>query len=142
MGDLAESGTLGTFTPEQLFAGECEIVTDHALVADEKNLAKYTVVAKNAAGQLVAWNPGQADIAVAGGAVDQTTKAPETFAVGILAQPMDTTDATGTSEATNCPFFVGGYFNHAALVWPAAADTFAERVAAFERTNIRIGALL
>lgn len=126
--DLAGNGTLGTFDDVQLYSGEADIVTDSALVADEQNLAKYTVVAKNAAGELVPWAPA---------AVDTTA-----VAVGILAQAMDTTDATGTSEATDCPFFIGGVFNPLALVWPVAADTLAERVAAFQNTNISIRRLL
>lgn len=126
--DLAGNGTLGTFDDVQLYSGEADIVTDSANVADELDLAKYTVVAKNAAGELVAWAPA---------AVDETA-----VAVGILAQAMDTTAATGTGEPTSCPFFIGGVFNPEALVWPAAADTLEERVAAFQNTNISIRRLL
>jgi hypothetical protein len=122
--DLAGNGTLGSFTEEQLFSGEADIVTDSAEVPAELNLPKYTVLMKNAGGQIVAWDGA----------------APN--AVGILAQPLDTTAATGTGVATDAPFFKGGVFNPLALVWPAGADTLAERVAAFERTNVVIRRLL
>lgn len=126
--DLAGNGTLGSYDEEQLYSGEADIVTDSAMAAEEQNLAKYTVVAKDADGALVPWAPA---------AVDETA-----VAVGILAQPVDTTAATGTGVATSVPFFIGGVFNPNALVWPVAADTLEERVAAFQNTNISIRRLL
>lgn len=129
--DLAANGTLGTFEDEQLYSGEADIVTDSAAAAAEQNLAKYTVVAKNTDGELVALDPAAAD-------PDEI----EAVAVGILAQPVDTTAATGTGVATDVPFFIGGVFNPNALVWPAALDTLVERVAAFQNTNISIRRLL
>jgi hypothetical protein len=122
--DLAGNGTLGSYDEEQLFSGEADIVTDSANVPAELNLAKYTVLMKEADGDIVAWD-GVAN-----------------NACGILAQPIDTTAATGTGVATEAPFFKGGVFNPLALVWPAAKDTLEERVAAFERTNVVIRRLL
>lgn len=126
--DLAGNGTLGTFDDVQLWAGESDIISDSAPYAAETIFEKYRVLAKNAAGELIHWNPGGV--------------APATIAVGFAAQPMDTTAATGTGAVTEGPFFKGGVVNPLALVWPAAADTLAERVAAFEGTQITIRKLL
>lgn len=65
--------------------------------------------------------------ALAGGA-DTTVYKP----VGIMAQ--------ATVAGATGPFYKGGFFNHAALVWPASITTLAQRRAAFDRTPIGIGA--
>ena len=120
--DLAGNGTLGSYTPFQLFAGEKEIVTDHDPVAPNTTIAKYQVLAKNADGQLVPHNPA---------ATDGTEKA-----VGVATQPI-TTGATAASIG----YYVSAFFNHEALVWDASLTTLAARKAAFAGTEIRVGTL-
>lgn len=116
--DLAGSDLPATYTPEFLFAGDAPVVTNSApsLVA---SIAKYEVAALTDTGVT-------------------------TFVVGthtavqgvIVAQPIS---AIGQAV----PYFSGGFFNHAALVWPAGAtlDTLAERKKFFQGTAIHIGAL-
>jgi hypothetical protein len=48
----------------------------------------------------------------------------------VIAQPADSTAGDKETAA-----FVGGFFNHAALVWPAAYNLYAERVGAFAGKN-------
>lgn len=117
----AGSRDLGSVDPDQLFAGEADIVTDYGTMLTGQNLAQYTVLAKNAAGKLVPWAPA---------AVDGTQ-----IAHSILALSVNTTSPAGDQSV---PIFIGGVFNEARLVWPAAADTLEERKAAFDRTNISI----
>lgn len=121
--DLAYGGVAGTFDPVQLFAGDAPIVTAEETVASGQGvLAKYTVVAKNAAGKLVVLAPA---------AVDGTE-----IAVGITTQRVD-----ATSGDVRVAMYKAGFFNHLALVWPAATNTLTLRKAAFERTPIMIGAV-
>ncbi|AEY69573.1 decorator protein [Burkholderia phage vB_BceS_AH2] len=120
--DLAGNGTLGSYTPFQLWAGEKEIVTDHDPVAPNTTIAKYQVLAKNAAGQLVPHDPT---------ASDETAKA-----VGVATQPIKTGAA-----AASIGYYVSAFLNHEALVWHASLDTLAKRKAAFVGTEIRVGAL-
>ena len=49
--------------------------------------------------------------------------------------------ADSSVSVRNIPVYVSGFFNHAALGWPAGANTLAERIAAFSRTTIKIGAI-
>jgi hypothetical protein len=116
MGDLAGDSTLGTYTPVQVFAGEAPIVTYNRKTAAGVTLVKYEVYAVNAAGDAIKY--------------DSAGSAPANVAVGIAAQ--------AAAAASNFPTYEAGAFNHAALVWPVAADTFAERRAAFARTPINI----
>ncbi|AAQ63359.1 decorator protein D [Burkholderia phage BcepNazgul] len=120
--DLAGNGTEGSYIPEQLYAGEADIVTTRANVAAATVLEKYRVVAL-VGGLLVPWNPA---------ASDGSQKA-----YGISAQPK----AAGAATVSH-PVFVGGVFNHAVLVWDAAADTFEERQAAFAGTPVFIDRLV
>lgn len=54
---LAQNQDEGTFTPEQLFAGEGPIVTRGGdTVASGQNLSRFHLVAMNEDGELVAWN--------------------------------------------------------------------------------------
>lgn len=126
---LAGSGTLGDYTPVQLFAGEQDVVTDRALCAAGLIFAQFEVVAVDATDQIIKYDPA----AAAG--------APEGQPVGALLHAMNTS-ATGTNEPSWCPYYSGGFFNHEALVWPAGTDTLAQRKAAFKRTNISIGTVL
>lgn len=120
--DLASGELVGTTTIVPLFAGDMEVVTEEGII-DTGVLAKYTVLGKiTATGALVALTPGAVD----GSAV----------AYGILTQPVDATAAD-----VRAGVYIGGFFNDAALVWPAgvAHDTLIERKAAFAGTMIRIG---
>jgi hypothetical protein len=120
--DLASGEVVGTTTILPLLAGECDLITEEGIL-DTGDLAKYTVVGKiTASGKLVQWAPAASD----GSQV----------AYGILSQA-----ANATSADVRVGVYVGGFFNDAALVWPAGtgADTLIERKAAFDRTPIRIG---
>lgn len=238
---LAGNGTLGDFTPVQLFAGEADVVTSRDMVKAGLILAQYTVISKNGAGEIVAWNPALVGIGVdyavgtvtianavpaagdivtvngvvftfaavpanahevlpganvtaaaanlaaainadnatqvmatslagvvtiraaepgadgnaitlakvfatgANGAVSGATLASgnssEGRATGILVHAMDTS-GTGLNKSAYCPYYIGGIFNHEALVWPAGVDTLAARKAAFEGSNINVEKVL
>lgn len=116
---LAGNGDLGSWEPTQIFAGEADIVTDGGPAAAD--IVIYQVIAKNAAGAMVPHNPGAAE------------GAPEALAIGIAAQP--------AKSGQNVPYYIGGVFNHAALVWDSTLDTLVKRQAVFDRTNIHIGNL-
>lgn len=131
----------GTYSPTQLFTAEDEIKTEAALFADETEVAVLTILAFNATNELVAWDPTAVQ-AVVGGAVDQNEAAPEAKPIGVAAADMDTTDATGTSEATFGPYYVGGCFNPDLLVWPAGLATYKARQAALAGAPFRIKRLL
>ncbi len=120
--DLAANGNEGSFTPFQLLAGEKELVTTIGQAAAATVWAKYQVLAL-VAGLLVPY--------------DDTAETGAEVAYAIAAQPK-----LATAAAASEPIFVGGCFNHAALVWPAGADTFAERQAAFARTGIVIDKII
>lgn len=105
--------------PFFLYGGESDVVTDRAQVKMGLNLPIFTVLAFDAAGLLVAFDPAGAT--------------PLNKAIGILAEPCDATAAN-----TWCPYFSGGQFNHEALAWPAATDTLPERRAAFAGSNIGV----
>ena len=114
--DLAGDALPASYTPEHLFAGDAPVVTDAApsLVA---SIAKYQVVALTATG-VTTFIPGT-----------------HTAAQGVIAaQPI-------TAIGQQVPYYSAGFFNHAALVWPAgtALDTFVERKAFFNGTPIHIG---
>lgn len=121
--DLAGGELVGTTTILPLFAGQLPVTTEEGIV-DTGVLAKYTVVGKiTATGKLVVLTPG---------ASDGSEKA-----YGILTQAVD-----ATSADVKVGVYIGGFFNDAALVWPAHAslDTLIERQAAFaSSTMIRIG---
>lgn len=72
---------------------------------------------------------------LAGGAAENDTVPKR--AVAIAAQP-----APAATPGVFLPIFVGGIFNHQALVWPAAVGTLAQRKRAFEGTNIGVRQLL
>ena len=115
---LAGNGDLGSWEPTQLFAGEADIVTDGGEVAVA--FSRYQVIAKNADGKLVPFDPTTPDV-------------PAATAIGIA-------NEAGV-VGSYAPYYIGGVFNHEALVWPAAVDTLLERQAVFDRTNIHIGNL-
>lgn len=122
--DLASGETsLGSYSPEELFAGESKTVTDWAPIVTDgsTSFAKFEVIALSAAGSIIKYVPG--------GSGDQIT--PQ----GIMAQPV------AISQTTKAPYFSAGFFNHAALVWPGSQTTLAARKAVFLRTPIEIGEL-
>lgn len=104
---------------EDLFAGEMPVITDQGDIGSVA-VTQFQVLMYGTAGdagKLVAWDntPGTA-VAIA---------------------------ATAIAANQRGPIYAGGFFNHAKLGWPVAADTYAERRAAFARTGtIRIGKLL
>lgn len=119
---LAGSGS-DTHSPVELFAGECEIVTQTDILSSGENLAKWTVVGRDSTTKkLEVWDTSASD----------GTQTP----VGILVHAVDASLAEKT-----CQIYVGGFFNFAALVVPGSITTAALANAAFDRTPIRIGDL-
>lgn len=124
---LATNDSTTLAAPAQLFAGEAPITTNRAEGGTEVNLAQYTVIAI-VDSKIVAYNPAGVD----GSQV----------AAGILADALNTTAATG-KPGSWAPYYTGGDFNHAALVWPGATSTFAARRAVFAATStIKISKVL
>lgn len=125
---LAGSETTTMNPALQLFAGEAPVTTNRAEGGTSVTLAQYTVIAI-VGDKIVAYNPDGED----GSEV----------AAGILAQPLNTNAGAGGVAGSWAPYFTGGDFNHAALVWPVAIDTLAERRAVFAHTStIKISAVL
>lgn len=122
--DLAGSEVLSGYDPTELFAGEAPIVTEEAIL-DTGDLAKYTVVGRlTATGKIVTLDP-EADPADG-----------SEIAYGIMTQAAD-----ASSADQKVAIYTAGFFNHAALVWPASLDTLEERKAAFLGTPIHIGSV-
>lgn len=120
---IAGNGTHGSFAPFHLFAGEKEIVTSQADVPANVAFAQFEVAALTSAGVLAKLNPA---------ATDGTQ-----FARVVVAQPVAASATPGKA-----PYYRSAFFNHEALVWPAALDTLAKRKAAVAGTEIEVGALL
>ena len=116
---LAGNDSTVIAAPAQIFAGSAEVTTNRAQGGTNVKLAALTVIAL-VGDKIVQYNPVGSD----GSEV----------AAGILAAPLDTTAATGVAGSW-APYYTGGDFNHAALVWPAVTDTLAERRAAFASTG-------
>ena len=125
MTDRTAAGrTVGTFTPEQLFAGEAPVITENGTAGG--TYAAHQVLGRNAAGNLVAHDP------TAGGG-----SASEAKAIGIALF------AGNASTQTKAASYTGGFFNHEAVVWHASLTTLAQRKAAFAGLlTIKIGNLL
>lgn len=121
---LAGNDALTLSAPTQLFAGDAPVTTNRAQGGTLVNLAKWTVIAI-VADKIVAWDPtGSGDV---------------TKAAGILTTDLNTVAQPGSWA----PYYTGGDFNAAALVWPASIDTLAERRAAFAQTDtIKISTVL
>lgn len=118
---LAGGRIVGDYAPFQLFAGEEKIVTDKGTVGAEA-IAQYQVIALDADGLIVPFTGEEPELDVAPYA-----------AIGV---------ATNPAEAdTPLPYYVSGFFNHAALEWPVGITTLAARKAVFARTTVRIGEL-
>ncbi len=102
-----------SFTDIPLFTGDREVHNETFTVALNQTIPAYTVVAKDANGDLVPAVYGAGDstatpvaIALVGVATDGTTKA-------------------------DIPGYTGGTFNPDYLVWDASYDTDAKKLAAF-----------
>ncbi len=128
------------FVPFDLLAGEAPLTTNRATVANGQNLAQFQVVAMNAAGELVAWNPAAtATVTDGDGTPGGTLQIPVTAsrAIGIMAQAVN-----AGSGALPGLYYTGGHFNHEALVWPGGTTTLAARRAAFAGTPITVSQLI
>lgn len=113
--DLAGAEYLAKGAPEQIFAGEAPIITDSAPAL--ATIVKYQVCALTATGitpYVVATHTGQQIV--------------------VSAQAAPTGD--------NCPYYEGGAFNHAMLVWPAELDTLPKRKALAQGTMVKLRHLL
>lgn len=104
------------FVPFELFAGESDVVTTQGTA--QGPVPQFSILAR-------VHGPGS-PIKVWDGTAT-------TEVVGIAAQ--------AAVDAGPLPYYVGGFFNHAALAWPVGVVNYADRQAAFDRTNIQIGAL-
>lgn len=112
----------GTFSPTQLFTAEDERKTGQAMVAEGLVLAVGTIIAFNAAGEIIQWNP------------EDATNLPDSLdevPVGVLAASVDTYDG----PQVMAPFWEGGCFNPDLLIWPAVLTTFAERNSALRASG-------
>lgn len=142
---LAQGNTLeGSHSPTQLFTAEDEIKTAAALYKTGQDIAVLTILAKDATGDLVPWNP-DATAAVTGGAASQTEPGAAAYPVGVAAADMDTTSG-GYNADTYGPYYVSACFNPDLLVWPAslASASYEAKMAALEkwRAPFRIKRLL
>lgn len=111
---LAEGVTdEGTFLPFELWAGEAKIITQPFVAAED--IDQFQVVVLNSSGEVAVWNgtdfPGGAE----------ATMVPVPFGIA------STAIASGDSGGV----YVGGFFNHKALVWPGGAATLVNRKRAF-----------
>jgi len=116
---LAGNGTQGGYEPFHLFAGEKEIVTGQRGVPANTAFEQFEVAVDNAG--VLAKYTGQADVTLV-----------------VVAQPI----ASSATPPAMAPVYLSAFFNHEALVWPAAVDTLAERQAAFHGSEIEVGRLL
>jgi hypothetical protein len=130
---IAGASAEGSYSPTQLFTAEDEIKTSAALYKTNQDIAVLTILAKDATGDLVVWDPA-AVADVVGGALDQTEPGPAAIPVGVAAADMDTT-VTGYNADAWGPYYVSACFNPDLLVWPAAnaADSYEEKMALLER---------
>ena len=127
---LAGYSTVATFTPTQLYSGEMDVVTTQEVAAagnlfgtyvgGDRHQPRYQIVAK-VAGKLVPYVEGGA-----GGTG---------VAYGVVPHVLDTT-ATGYNADVPTPCIVGGALNPDVLL--PAASTYAQKKAAFARTNVLI----
>jgi hypothetical protein len=121
-GDLAAGGSLGSLNPVHVYAGDIDVVSESNTYEGGQTIKQYTVMARNAAGNLVPWDKA---------AVDTTNEI-----VGIAAQPITTAAAT----PANGPTFVGGFFNFEILVKPAGT-TLLDMKKALDGRILQVGVL-
>lgn len=133
---IAQGPTLeGSYSPTQLFTAEDDIKTSAALYKTGQNIAVLTILAKDATGDLVPWDP-TATADVVGGATDQTEAGPAAIPVGVAAADMNTSNTGGGYNAdTYGPYYVSACFNPDLLVWPAglASASYEAKMAALEK---------
>jgi len=118
---LAGNGDLGSWAPTDLFAGEKEIVTETPTGTCATAVTRYQVIALNTSGNFAPQDPDATDTVLQ-------------KAIGIAL------DDCAVGEKV--PYYVSGYFNHAALTWDAAITTLAARRAVFTGTEIKIGSVI
>lgn len=110
----------GSYTPENLLAGESDLITKPDVIAQAGAIATLTVLGRiTASGKL---------IKSVRTAVDGSQNA-----VAILVEDVDTTAADVTA-----PVYVAGEFLMEALVWDASWDTEARKLSAFGDRGIVI----
>lgn len=127
-----------SFTPTNIFAGSTPPRTTQMTVKRNQTIAQFTVLALDDSGYLVPLSQTDTVNAVDSGTDTVAIPGPERKAVAISAYAIET--ASGAESVHSV--YVEGDFNHEALVWPAATDTFAERVAAFAGTPITVRKLI
>jgi hypothetical protein len=113
MTTLASSNlAAGTFTPDQRYAGDADLISNNFTLAAGQNLADLAVVGRiTASGLLTLCNPGASD-------GSQTP-------VAILVE------ATNAVANTVTAFYVAGEFNIDQLTWHPSFNTDALRLNAF-----------
>lgn len=118
---LAGGGTLDTYVPDNLFAGEADLITESYPVST--TIEQYEVVG----------------VITATGAIaphDPTASDGSEVALGVATQ-----GGTVGFAADTIAVYTSGFFNSATLVWHASLTTLAQRRSAFQGTNIHIGEL-
>lgn len=117
---LAGNGDIGSFAPEQLFAGESGVVrTSRKTFKTGLVFQQFEVCGFDADGKVV-------KLADATGVAEVVTM-----------HAIDTS-AAGYNADADAPVYEEAVFNHEILKWPAAADTLPERQAMFRRGNSKI----
>lgn len=111
----------GTTTYPQERAGDQDIISATFPLTASTVVAKGQVLALTSAGKLVAVDTAASD--------------------GTQIARCISIEAHASGAERNIGVYIGGYFNHAELTWPAAWDTLAERKAAFLGTQINIGSI-
>lgn len=116
--DIAAGSLVGTWAPEQLFAGDAPVTTDAAPAA--ASITKYQLIALLAAGTVTPFVAG-------------THTADQAFVA-----------AQAASTGQQVPYYKSGCFNHEIIGWPAGAalDTYVERKALFGNRPLTVGKLL
>ncbi len=99
------------YVPHNMLAGEAKVTSASAIALVD--IAQRTIIAINAAGQIVPWAPDAARVAVAGGAGGQTEVAPEAIPRGAA--------SVALKAGFSGPYWDAGCFNIGFLIWPAAA---------------------
>lgn len=129
--NIASGPNAESYVPDQLRAGDGDFNTNTATVSSGLSLAQYAVVARKADGELVVWDPTNVTDPDTPAATDGSE-----HAVGILCYAVDATAADKVAA-----YYVSGYFNTDALVWPAGV-TALQKATAFDRTAIKHRALV
>lgn len=115
MQELASGAQVGTYTPQQLFAGEAPIITDSAVALAD--VTQYQLIAVTATGVTP-------------------------FVVGTHTAPQAAIAAIAGTTGKQIPYYDAGKFNHEAITWPGSLDTLAKRKNALHGTPIFVGHLI